>query len=197
MVAHGQKRQQQESPSTADRWGRKSLSEQQGSKCTNQSCWITTNHSRVSCFIRSRMTCWPHRLKKTSSMQSKRRDLHHTWLHDETNEKLSFYCYSLRWITTNFSSKGTEKVPNNKSANDMFITRNKLFLRSSLVAAKRTRVSKFPVMIRTEEKKYALKNTIHLPWEGNFLQIETHFSGFCLFPTCHSLYTYNLVQVKT
>ena len=26
-----------------------------------------------------------HRLKKTSSMQSKRRDLHHTWLHRETN----------------------------------------------------------------------------------------------------------------
>ena len=35
----------------------------------------------------SRMTSRPHRLKKTSSMQSKRRDLHHTWLHLETNEK--------------------------------------------------------------------------------------------------------------
>ena len=51
----------------------------------------TTNHSRASCFIRSRMTSQLHRLKKTSSMQSKRRDLHHTWLHRETNEKLSFY----------------------------------------------------------------------------------------------------------
>ena len=50
----------------------------------------TTNHSRASCFKRSRMTSRPHRLKKTSSMQSKRRDLHHTWLHRETNEKLSF-----------------------------------------------------------------------------------------------------------
>ena len=30
---------------------------------------------------------YPHRLKKTSSMQSKRRDLYHTWLHRETNEK--------------------------------------------------------------------------------------------------------------
>ena len=99
------KTQQQESRATADRRGSKSLSEQQGSKCTNQSCWKTTNHSRASCFIRSRMTSRPHRLKKTSSMQSKRRDLHHAWLHRETNEKLSFYCYSPRWITTTFSMK--------------------------------------------------------------------------------------------
>ena len=70
------------------------------SKCTNQGCWKTTNHSRASCFIRSRMTSRPHRLKKTWSMQSKRRDLHHTWLYREPNEKLSFYCYSPRWITT-------------------------------------------------------------------------------------------------
>ena len=47
----------------------------------------TTDHGRASCFIRSRMTSRPHRLKKTSSMQSKRRDLDHTWLHRETNEK--------------------------------------------------------------------------------------------------------------
>ena len=56
-------------------------------------------------FIRSRMTSRPYRLKKTNSIQSKRRDLHHTWLHRETNEKLSFYCYSPRWITTTFSTK--------------------------------------------------------------------------------------------
>ena len=62
----------------------------------------TTNHSRASCFIRSHMTSRPHRLKKTSSMQSKRRDLHHTWLHRETNEELNFCCYSPRWITTTF-----------------------------------------------------------------------------------------------
>ena len=74
---------------------------QQTSKCTNQSWWKTTNHSRATCFIsRSRMISRPHRLKKTSSMQSKRRDLHHTWPHRETNEKLSLYCYSPRWITT-------------------------------------------------------------------------------------------------
>ena len=48
------------------------------------------------------MTSRPHRLKKTRSMQSKRRDLHHTWLYREPNEKLSFYCYSPRWITTTF-----------------------------------------------------------------------------------------------
>ena len=29
----------------------------------------------------------------------------HTWLHRETNEKLSFYCYSPRWITATFSTK--------------------------------------------------------------------------------------------
>ena len=37
------------------------------------------------------MTSRPHRLKKTSSMQSKRRGLHHTRLHRETNEKPSYY----------------------------------------------------------------------------------------------------------
>ena len=61
------------------------------SKLKNEKKWKTTNHSRASCFIRSRMTSRPHRLKKTSSMQSKRRDLHHTWLHRETNEKLSLF----------------------------------------------------------------------------------------------------------
>ena len=63
------------------------------------------NHSRASYFIRSHMTSRPHRLKKTSSMQSKRCDLHHTWLHRETNEELSFHCYSPRWITATFSTK--------------------------------------------------------------------------------------------
>ena len=58
----------------------------------------TTNHIRASCFIRSCMISRPHRLKKTSSMQSKC----HMWLHHETNEKLSFYCYSPGWITTIF-----------------------------------------------------------------------------------------------
>ena len=78
-------------------------SEQQGSKC------------RASCFIRSSMTSRPHRLKKTSSMQSKRRDLHHTWLHRETYEKLSFYCYSPRWITTTFSTGRKLEIKGRKS----------------------------------------------------------------------------------
>ena len=82
--AHDQETQQ-ESHATVDHQGSKSLSEQQGSKCTNQSCWKTTNHNRASCFIRSSMTSRPHRLKKTSSMRSKNRNLHHTWVHHETN----------------------------------------------------------------------------------------------------------------
>ena len=41
--------------------------------------------------------------------------------------------------------------------------------RSYLVTANRTRVSKFPVMIRTEEKKYALKNTIPSTLGGKLL----------------------------
>ena len=74
---------------------------QQGSKCTNQSCWKITYHSRASCLIRLRMTSRPHRLKKTSSMQSKRRDLHHTWLLRKTIAKnLAFIvksCFLLLW----------------------------------------------------------------------------------------------------
>ena len=93
----------------ANHWGK-----QQGSKCANQSCWKkkqnkTTIHSRASCFIRSRITSRPHRLKKTSSMQSKRRDLHHTWLHRETNEKLSFFFNS--FIILLFNGK---KIENDK-----------------------------------------------------------------------------------
>ena len=57
---HDQEIQQRESRATADRRGSKSLSEKQGSKCTNQSCWKTTNLSRASCFIESRMTSRPH-----------------------------------------------------------------------------------------------------------------------------------------
>ena len=62
--------------------------------------------------------------------------------------------------------KGTEKVPNIKSANAMFITRNKLFLRSGLVTAKRTRASKFPAMIRTEDNIKTLHNAMPSNSEG-------------------------------
>ena len=86
------------SRATADRRGSKSLSEQQGLRCTNESSW-KTNHSRASCFIRSHITSRPYRLKKTSSMQSKRGDLHHTWLHRETNDKVIFYFYCLKSVS--------------------------------------------------------------------------------------------------
>ena len=70
---------------------------QQGSNCTNQSCWKTTSHSRASCFIRSRMTSRPYRLKKTSSVQSKRRDLHHTTSWDKRKNLafIEFYYFFL------------------------------------------------------------------------------------------------------
>ena len=58
----------------------------QRSKCTNQSCWKPTNHSKASCFIRSCMSSGPHLLKKSRST-SYARD--HTWLHRETNGKLT------------------------------------------------------------------------------------------------------------
>ena len=48
------------------------------------------------------MTCRPHRLKKTSSMQSKRRALHHQWLHRQANNEFSYYCYLTRWINKTF-----------------------------------------------------------------------------------------------
>ena len=69
-----------------------------------------------------------------------------------------------------------EKVPNNKSAKAMFITRNKLFLRSGLVTAKRTRVSKFPAMIRTEDKIRALNRAISSALEGKLLVNADAFS---------------------
>ena len=46
---------------------------------THQSqLWKPTDHSEASCFIRTPETSRPHRLTKTSSMQSKRRDSYHT-----------------------------------------------------------------------------------------------------------------------
>ena len=75
----------------ANQWAK-----QQGSKYSIKAVGKTTNHSRASCAIRSRMTSRPHRLNKTSSIQSKRRDLHYTWLHRETNEKT----YLLLFFTT-------------------------------------------------------------------------------------------------
>ena len=54
---------------------------------------LKTNQSQQSIMLynNKHVTSRPHRLKKTSSMQSKRRDLYHRGLHRETNGKLSFY----------------------------------------------------------------------------------------------------------
>ena len=54
-----------------------------GSKCTN--------HSRPLWYKWYRAISRPYRLKKTSSMQSKRRDLHLKWLHRATNDNTLYY----------------------------------------------------------------------------------------------------------
>ena len=78
------------------------------------------------------------------------------------------------------------KAPNIKSANAIFITRNKLFLRSGLVIAKRTRASKFPAVIRTEDKIRALHSAIPSDLEGRLLVNEDAFSKV-LFPADESI----------
>ena len=57
-----------ENGTTADHWGSKFSPEQWGSKCTN--------HNRPWWYQWCHVTIRPHRLMKTSSKQSKRRDLH-------------------------------------------------------------------------------------------------------------------------
>ena len=78
------------------------------------------------------------------------------------------------------------KAPNIKSANAIFITRNKLFLRNGLVIAKRTRASKFPAVIRTEDKIRALHSAIPSDLEGRLLVNEDAFSKV-LFPADESI----------
>ena len=78
------------------------------------------------------------------------------------------------------------KAPNIKSANAIFITRNKLFLRNGLVLAKRTRASKFPAVIRTEDKIRALHSAIPSDLEGRLLVNEDAFSKV-LFPADESI----------
>ena len=55
-----------------------------GSKCTN--------HSQPLWYKWYRAISRPYRLKKTSSKQLKRRDLHLKWLHRETNNNTLYYC---------------------------------------------------------------------------------------------------------
>ena len=78
------------------------------------------------------------------------------------------------------------KAPNIKSANAIFITRNKLFLRSGLVTAKRTRASKFPAVTRTEDKIKALHSAIPADLEGRLLVNADAFSKV-LFPADKSI----------
>ena len=78
------------------------------------------------------------------------------------------------------------KAPNIKSANAMFITKNKLFLRSGLVTAKRTRVGKFPAMIRTEDKMRALHSAIPSVLEGR-LPVNVDAFSMVLFTADESM----------
>jgi len=55
-----------------------------GSKCTN--------HSRPLWYKWYRAISRPYNLKKSSSKQSKRHDLHLKWLHRETNDNILYYC---------------------------------------------------------------------------------------------------------
>ena len=63
---------------------------QQGSKSTKQSCWIATNHSRASCFIRSHMTSRPHCLKKTEYVVETSRSTSHVTTSWDKRKNLAF-----------------------------------------------------------------------------------------------------------
>ena len=80
------------------------------------------------------------------------------------------------------------KAPNIKSANAIFRTKNKLFLRSGLVTANGTRVSKFPAMIRTRDKMRALHSAIPSALEGKRLVNADAFS-MVLFTADESIIT--------
>ena len=80
------------------------------------------------------------------------------------------------------------KAPNIKSANVIciFRTKNELFLRSGLVTAKRTRVSKFPAMIGTEDKMKVRHSEIPSALKGKLLVNADTFSEV-LFPADESI----------
>ena len=101
---HKKETQQQETDTAKDVRGNNTW-KQWGSK--------STNHSRPSCYMWWCMISRPHRLMKTSSNQSKRRDLHPKWLHRETNDNnlLSLYV-----ITTMNSNKFIYKPPSCSSS---------------------------------------------------------------------------------
>ena len=60
------------------------------------------------------------------------------------------------------------------------MTRNKLFLRSLLLTANRTTVSKFPTKINTDIKKKALHHAIPSACEGTFGDESVAFSKLVL-----------------
>ena len=61
---------------------------------------LKINQSQRSILLkRWRVTSRPHRLMKTSSMQSKRHDLHHKWPHRETNGNTLLFIYGMSlWV---------------------------------------------------------------------------------------------------
>ena len=64
---------------------------------------------------------------------------------------------------------GRVKAPNSRSAKAMLITRNKLFLRALLLAAKRTIVRRFPTTIKNENKKNTLLHAMPSDLERVFV----------------------------
>ena len=72
--------QQWTTEGTATRWNNGTIG---GSKCTN--------HSRPLWYKWYRAISRSYRLKKTSSKQSKRRNLHLKWLHRVTNDNTLYY----------------------------------------------------------------------------------------------------------
>ena len=76
--------------------------------------------------------------------------------------------------------KGTVKAPIIKSANAMLMTKNKLFLRSVLLRANRTMVSKFPATISTDSKIKALHHAMPSALEGTAIDKPVAFSKLVL-----------------
>jgi len=85
--------QQRTTEGTATRWNNGTIG---GSKCTN--------HNRPLCYKWYRAISRPYHLKKTSSKQSKRRDLHLKWLHRDTNDNTLYYksLYGELWLKYEF-----------------------------------------------------------------------------------------------
>lgn len=66
---------------------------------------------------------------------------------------------------------GKHNIPTIKSANAMFMTRNKLFLRSFLLTAKRKRVREFPATLKTDVRMKALHSAMPSALEGDISEL--------------------------